>query len=118
MKKSFIYVAIACATTFAFTSCGGNKDAKSADETATEQPAEINSIDKAIDEYEKFADEVYIPAIKGAASGDAELMTKLQEALPRLAEISEQFNDPSKFSPAQLERLEKIAQKLAAAAGQ
>ena len=114
MKKNFIYVAIACATVFAFNSCG-NKDAKSSEkatEQTTEVSSQISSLDKAIDEYEKFILEDYIPALKGATSGDMSFVTKLQELTPKLQEIAEKFSDTSSYTPKQIQRLTDIAQKI------
>ena len=113
MKKNFIYVAIICATTFAFASCG-SKESKSTGNAAagTEEVTEINSINQAIDEYEKFVVEDYLPAIKNAAAGDMAAITKMQEAAPKLQAIAEKFSDTSNFTPAQIKRLNDIAQKI------
>ena len=115
MKKNFIYVAIACATTFAFVSCG-NKEAKSGDDAAaptTEAAAGINSVDQALDEYEKFIVEEYIPIMKKASAGDMDAVAKLQESATKLQAIAEQFSDASSFTAEQTKRLEDLAQKMA-----
>ncbi len=109
MKNLIYLVAIACAT-LTFSSC--KKEAKTSEpEATTEQPAEINSIDQAIDEYDKFIDE-YIVVLKGSTTGDMEAVKKMQEMAPRLEEISKKFQDATSFTPAQQERLTKIAQKI------
>ena len=120
MKKNFIYVAIACATTFAFVSCG-NKESKPVEDAAAaveelkeevKAAVEINSADQALDEYEKFIVDEYIPVMKSAAAGDMSAVGKLQEVNTKFQAIAEKFSDASNFTEAQIKRFEEITEKI------
>lgn len=83
-----------------------------------EEPASSNGEDwdSLLDSYEEYVD-MYISLLKKASSGDMSAVSEYTSYMSKAQEISQKMADAtSKLSPAQLNRFNKINQKMLQAA--
>ena len=109
-----MFAALVCGIMVAGCGSGGGRGQSTPDANQTEDATAKSEEDKLLDEMEKIVDD-FISALRAAQSGDVAAITRSTEVMQKFQEIMQKValaEEDGKFSEAQKERGEKIAQKV------